>query len=127
MFIVGLSGESGFDASSLDVALESVILNVATPLIWLNGEKIEKKRKKIYGNNIRYVCFLRTFVQKFLPRKKKAYNYNGKIEINTIKPFFKGKQYCFHFNITTTKRNYKKKTLKKCGNSKNSQIVAFIL
>lgn len=28
----GLYGEPGFDASSLDVALESVQLNVATPL-----------------------------------------------------------------------------------------------
>lgn len=29
-----LSGESGFDASSLEVALESVILSVATPLLF---------------------------------------------------------------------------------------------
>lgn len=43
----GLYGEPGLEASSLDVAFESVLLNVATPLKWnkQNNSLIKKKLK----------------------------------------------------------------------------------
>lgn len=50
LFVDGLYGESRFDASSLDVALESVILNVATPLYGKMEEKTWNKKLTIEIN-----------------------------------------------------------------------------